>query len=251
MNRSSYIFGNLKSFYLRYERCTSGWFSCWINWSRKIWTIIRNAGGLEWFLIKALNLFWFFLKILHRSITPEKMFSLMKKTSWLEIKAYEVVFLLSGKFDLSVRKKIAGIAQRRVKDGVVVMYLSVNGDQFARGQMVKQFIKKFTRKLRFKGISWCQTIFNDDFVSRSGKKFLLQKSKNALQTLEWWSWQTPWLDSSNESDKPVWTKITTNENRNQQLEALQMTVSYKNQTLPIEKFSWSVHNYVHVDHQVI
>lgn len=46
-----------------------------------------------------------------------------------------------GKFDLSIdRKKIAGIAQRRVKEGVaIMMYLSVSGDQLQRGELVRSF----------------------------------------------------------------------------------------------------------------
>lgn len=46
-----------------------------------------------------------------------------------------------GKFDLSIGgKKIAGIAQRRVKDGVaIMMYLSVDGDQNVRGKIVRSY----------------------------------------------------------------------------------------------------------------
>lgn len=46
-----------------------------------------------------------------------------------------------GKFDLSIkRKKIAGIAQRRVKEGVaIMMYLSVSGNQLQRGELVRSF----------------------------------------------------------------------------------------------------------------
>lgn len=46
-----------------------------------------------------------------------------------------------GKYDLSINgKKIAGIAQRRVKDGVaIMMYLSVNGDQNFRGELVRSY----------------------------------------------------------------------------------------------------------------
>ena len=46
-----------------------------------------------------------------------------------------------GKYDLSIKgKKIAGIAQRRVKEGVaIMMYLSVNGDQNLRGKIVRSY----------------------------------------------------------------------------------------------------------------
>ncbi|MGT2887308.1 lipoate--protein ligase family protein [Streptococcus didelphis] len=46
-----------------------------------------------------------------------------------------------GNFDLSIAgRKFAGIAQRRIKKGIVVsIYLSVCGDQAARGQLIKAF----------------------------------------------------------------------------------------------------------------
>ena len=46
-----------------------------------------------------------------------------------------------GNYDLSINgKKFAGIAQRRIKKGIVVsIYLSICGDQFERGEMIKNF----------------------------------------------------------------------------------------------------------------
>lgn len=46
-----------------------------------------------------------------------------------------------GKFDLSIAgQKIAGIAQRRAKGGIsILLYLSLNGDQEKRGQLMEQF----------------------------------------------------------------------------------------------------------------
>lgn len=46
-----------------------------------------------------------------------------------------------GTFDISIGgKKIAGTAQRRIKDNVLVgAYLSVNGDQFRRSNVIKEF----------------------------------------------------------------------------------------------------------------
>ena len=48
-----------------------------------------------------------------------------------------------GNFDLSIAgRKFAGIAQRRIKKGIVVsIYLSVCGDQAARGQLIKDFMR--------------------------------------------------------------------------------------------------------------
>lgn len=48
-----------------------------------------------------------------------------------------------GTYDLSCAgKKIAGIAQRKIKDGIaIMMYLSVSGPQKERGQVVKDFYR--------------------------------------------------------------------------------------------------------------
>lgn len=58
------------------------------------------------------------------------------------IDAYEIrESYCFGDYDLSIDgRKIAGISQRRIKKGVaIMMYLSVNGDQLARAQMLKDF----------------------------------------------------------------------------------------------------------------
>lgn len=49
-----------------------------------------------------------------------------------------------GNYDLSIHgKKFAGIAQRRIKNGIVVsIYLSVTGDQEARGELIADFYKQ-------------------------------------------------------------------------------------------------------------
>lgn len=46
-----------------------------------------------------------------------------------------------GEYDLSIDgRKIAGISQRRIKGGVAIMiYLSVNGDQTKRGELIRSF----------------------------------------------------------------------------------------------------------------
>jgi len=49
-----------------------------------------------------------------------------------------------GDYDLSIEgKKIAGVSQRRVKDGIAIMlYISVNGDQQKRAVMLKDFYER-------------------------------------------------------------------------------------------------------------
>lgn len=59
-----------------------------------------------------------------------------------EIKAYEITdSYCPGTFDLSIDgKKFAGIAQRRFRRGIGVMiYLSVDGNQQERGQVIRNF----------------------------------------------------------------------------------------------------------------
>ncbi len=62
-----------------------------------------------------------------------------------KIKAFEISnSYCFGDYDLSIEgRKIAGISQRRIKNGVAVMlYVSVNGDQRERAQMLREFYEK-------------------------------------------------------------------------------------------------------------
>lgn len=64
------------------------------------------------------------------------------ETKELSIDAFEITdSYCPGTFDLSINgKKFAGIAQRRVKNGIAVMsYLSINGNQKKRGESVRDF----------------------------------------------------------------------------------------------------------------
>ena len=61
------------------------------------------------------------------------------------IEAYEISnSYCFGDYDLSIDgQKIAGISQRRIKDGVAIMiYISVNGNQNQRAQMLREFYEK-------------------------------------------------------------------------------------------------------------
>lgn len=65
-----------------------------------------------------------------------------------EIKAYEIEdSYCPGKFDLSIDgKKFAGIAQRRFKKGIAIMiYLSVEGNQQRRGELIQTLYEKGMR----------------------------------------------------------------------------------------------------------
>lgn len=108
--------------------------------------IIRNSGGLGVIADQGvLNISLIFPKEEHTTtdIAYQKMYELTQKVfPELTIEAKEIIHsYCPGTFDLSVQgKKIAGIAQRRLKEGVaVMMYLSVNGNQFHRGETVRTF----------------------------------------------------------------------------------------------------------------
>ncbi|WP_086347890.1 lipoate--protein ligase family protein [Candidatus Enterococcus clewellii] len=61
-----------------------------------------------------------------------------------DIEAYEIsTSYCPGTFDLSIGgKKFAGIAQRRVKNGLAIMaYLSIEGEQQLRGETVQEFYR--------------------------------------------------------------------------------------------------------------
>lgn len=110
-------------------------------------TIVRNSGGLGVIADDGvLNISYIFKKNEQIHLTDEAyvlMYQLTQKAfPELEIDAFEIHdSYCPGTYDLSVNgKKIAGIAQRRVKNGIaVMMYLSVNGDQSKRGEIVKNF----------------------------------------------------------------------------------------------------------------
>ncbi|MBS5820013.1 lipoate--protein ligase family protein [Enterococcus gilvus] len=97
-----------------------------------------------------------------------------------------------GNYDLSINgKKIAGIAQRRVKEGVaIMMYLSVNGNQRIRGEVVRAFYQSGLKE-QF-GVDYppvepnSMTTLNDVFPSEvsiaSVKKELLEVMPHRDQT---------------------------------------------------------------------
>ena len=84
----------------------------------------------------------------------EKMYSLLKQAFSAEIKTGEISdSYCPGTFDLSINgQKFAGISQRRSGNAVAVMaYISINGDQKKRSQLMKDFyeISNFPKHQRF------------------------------------------------------------------------------------------------------
>ncbi|HIY57427.1 MAG TPA: lipoate--protein ligase family protein [Candidatus Tetragenococcus pullicola] len=110
--------------------------------------VIRNSGGLGVICDRGvLNLSLIFPKEALETIdhSYEKMYHLIQRVfPELTIDAFEIEnSYCPGRFDLSVNaKKIAGLSQRRVKGGIaVMMYLSVDGNQNKRGNIVYDFYR--------------------------------------------------------------------------------------------------------------
>ena len=115
--------------------------------------VIRNAGGLGIISDQGiLNISLIFPQEDENRISIdegyEKMLALTRQAFPVyadKIEAYEIKeSYCPGTYDLSIDgKKFAGIAQRRIKNGIsVMMYLSVNGDQERRGELMRQFYQQ-------------------------------------------------------------------------------------------------------------
>lgn len=114
--------------------------------------IIRNSGGLGVIADEGVLNVSLILPNIEKKISIDEAYTWMWQwiqeafeTAEAPIKAYEISeSYCPGTFDLSIHgKKFAGTAQRRIKDGIAIMiYLSVHGDQNARGQIVKKFYQE-------------------------------------------------------------------------------------------------------------
>lgn len=110
--------------------------------------VVRNAGGLGVIADAGVLNVSLILPVTDHKISIDAgydiLFEIMKKTYTGDytIEAKEIVdSYCPGKYDLSINDlKFAGIAQRRVKNGIaVMMYLSISGDQEQRGVAVRDF----------------------------------------------------------------------------------------------------------------
>ncbi|WP_025729179.1 lipoate--protein ligase family protein [Atopobacter phocae] len=115
--------------------------------------IIRNIGGLAVVADKGvLNFSLIIPDQLEERITIDEAYQMMVRLVRVmfsdfskKIDCYEIEqSYCPGRYDLSIDgKKFAGIAQRRIKKGIVVsIYMSVNGDQMKRGQMIAAFYRE-------------------------------------------------------------------------------------------------------------
>lgn len=139
---------------------------------------IRNSGGLAVISNAGiLNVSLFFPQV-NTNISIDESYQEMTDLinaafPELDISAFEIEHsYCPGKFDLSVNgQKIGGMSQRRNQNGVVIMlYLSITGDQAARGRLVADFyahgLKQAENRWNFPDV-WPQTMVNlDDLLNQ-------------------------------------------------------------------------------------
>lgn len=113
-------------------------------------TIVRNSGGLAVVGDEGVLNFSIILpETSAKRITIDEAYTIMLllihaalKPYGKTIEAYEIEdSYCPGDFDLSINgQKFAGIAQRRLKNGIAIMiYISVNGNQTKRAELLKSF----------------------------------------------------------------------------------------------------------------
>ncbi len=115
-------------------------------------TMVRSAGGLGVINDEGILNISLFLPNENNRYSIDEAYEVMThlmqeafSDTGFHIEAKEIpTSYCPGKFDLSIEgKKIAGIAQRRLKNGIAVMlYLSVAGDQVFRGETVRRFYQE-------------------------------------------------------------------------------------------------------------
>lgn len=112
--------------------------------------IVRNSGGLGVVSDEGILNFSLFLPFSESEpISITKGYELMTLVIQTAFNDFDVKIepgevsdsYCPGEFDLSIAgQKFAGIAQRRIRNGMVVMiYISVNGNQLARGELMRNF----------------------------------------------------------------------------------------------------------------
>ncbi|WP_270789805.1 lipoate--protein ligase family protein [Enterococcus diestrammenae] len=115
--------------------------------NQQLQVVVRNSGGLGVICDEGVLNITLFLPLTEKKLSTDAAYDAMYQLTQqafpeLTITTGEVAdSYCPGEYDLSVNgRKIAGIAQRRLKQGVaVMMYLSVSGDQQNRGQIVRHF----------------------------------------------------------------------------------------------------------------
>ncbi|WP_334331762.1 lipoate--protein ligase family protein [Companilactobacillus sp. HBUAS59544] len=118
---------------------------------------LRNSGGLGVVTDSGILNFTIFLPDKDNLLIDdayEKMFTVLKKAFSSQVKTGEIsTSYCPGTYDLSINgQKFAGISQRRAGNGVAIMaYISINGDQKKRSQLMKDFyeVSNFPKATNF------------------------------------------------------------------------------------------------------
>ncbi|MBM6615964.1 lipoate--protein ligase family protein [Desemzia sp. RIT804] len=156
--------------------------------------IVRNSGGLAVVGDEGVLNFSIILPERNNQRIPiDEGYSIMLLLIHLALKqygktieAYEIEdSYCPGDFDLSIGgKKFAGIAQRRIKNGIAVMiYISVNGNQTKRAELIRDFyqvgLKNETVKWHYPNIdpqvmATLEDLLEIDMTINDMKKHILQ-----------------------------------------------------------------------------
>ncbi|MGX7364327.1 lipoate--protein ligase family protein [Aerococcus suis] len=124
----------------------------WLIHSKQLMPILRPAGGLAVVSDPGIINFTLILKSDDKRLMIDDAYAFMVDRMNAIFKSYGEVATTGevetsycpGKFDVSMRgKKIAGIAQRRIGKSIgIYVYLSLSGNQMARGELIRQFYQE-------------------------------------------------------------------------------------------------------------
>lgn len=149
--------------------------------------LVRNLGGLAVVADQGvLNLSLYLPNPKNHSLDITPAYQLMTdllqtciNNQEIKLEAYEIPdSYCPGNYDLSIKgKKVAGLAQRRIKDAIVVScYISISGDQTFRGQLIADFYRD--------GIKGQDTLFTYPKVNPSAMANLTDFCPTALSVSE-------------------------------------------------------------------
>lgn len=152
-------------------------------------TIVRNSGGLA--VVGDEGVLNFSIILPERERIPIKegyaimllLVDMALKQYGKTIEAYEIEeSYCPGDFDLSIDgKKFAGIAQRRLKKGIAIMiYMSVNGNQTKRAELIRDF---YQAGLKNETVKWHYPKINPSVMATLEDLLDVQMTVDKLKSL--------------------------------------------------------------------
>lgn len=201
--------------------------------NQQLHVVVRNSGGLGVICDEGVLNITLFLPLTEKKLTTDAAYEVMYHLTQqafpeLIITTGEVAdSYCPGEYDLSVNgRKIAGIAQRRLKQGVaVMMYLSVTGNQPKRGQLVRDFYQAGLAEAF--GTNGYPPVNPDSMTTLSrelGKEITIPECRNRFTTA--YAPQLPilasdqWLATHEEYAESYQQRITSMLTRNQEIKEL-------------------------------